>query len=476
MNRRFRFIKIMLCIFTCAVLGKNAQAMLKPKRFSMPSNTHSQRIKLQVPKIGASKIVKMGVPTSQSWLQSLKRPFSGTLFQQPKPVPVQVAKKDLPKLVTFVQKSGFATNPSNKGPISDSPWYKKAFARFKFNLSLCRQGTNLKFVTGKNVGNYLQKNRVSGLSDKDYGLLLFTGVNTSGSLLHEAVRSDRESVVKMLLEYGESVNTKDDCGRTPLFYAQSKGVVKALFEYGAEVDVRDNHGDTPLWWALQCGSLEHVKALLECGANANDRDDDDATPLHSLLRTSGGLCERSDDEKILIIKALLEHGANINAQDKYGCTPLHAGICAFNRSRFVKYLLEHGAGVNVRDKKGRTPLDRAFEIADDREVDFPQDTIFIQEDKKVIDILLQYGGVQYGARSGARSNQRAAHSRHARDTSDALVELGFERGDSPTHAQVKRAYRKLALEHHPDARGDANKFKKIQAAYDSLKDDYQEPI
>jgi len=46
--------------------------------------------------------------------------------------------------------------------------------------------------------------------------------------------------------------------------------------------------------------------------------------------------------------------------------------------------------------------------------------------------------------------------------------LGLERGASD--ADVKKAYRKLAMKHHPDKGGDPEQFKKIQAAYDILSD------
>jgi len=46
--------------------------------------------------------------------------------------------------------------------------------------------------------------------------------------------------------------------------------------------------------------------------------------------------------------------------------------------------------------------------------------------------------------------------------------LGLEKGASDT--DIKKAYRKLAMKHHPDKGGDPEQFKKIQAAYDILSD------
>lgn len=46
--------------------------------------------------------------------------------------------------------------------------------------------------------------------------------------------------------------------------------------------------------------------------------------------------------------------------------------------------------------------------------------------------------------------------------------LGLTR--DATADDIKKAYRKLAREHHPDKRGDPEKFKKVQEAYEVLKD------
>src|SRR5688500_19122171 len=47
--------------------------------------------------------------------------------------------------------------------------------------------------------------------------------------------------------------------------------------------------------------------------------------------------------------------------------------------------------------------------------------------------------------------------------------LGVPKG--ATADEIKKAYRKLAREHHPDSGGDEARFKEIQGAYDILSDD-----
>lgn len=43
--------------------------------------------------------------------------------------------------------------------------------------------------------------------------------------------------------------------------------------------------------------------------------------------------------------------------------------------------------------------------------------------------------------------------------------------ESASQDEIKRAYRKLAMQHHPDKGGDTNKFQEIQSAYDVIGDE-----
>ena len=56
----------------------------------------------------------------------------------------------------------------------------------------------------------------------------------------------------------------------------------------------------------------------------------------------------------------------------------------------------------------------------------------------------------------------------ADDDADLYDVLGVD--ESATPAEIKKAYRKLSLKHHPDKGGDANLFKEVTRAYEVLSD------
>jgi ankyrin repeat protein len=95
--------------------------------------------------------------------------------------------------------------------------------------------------------------------------------------------------VKLLLEKGAELETKDNVSRTPLSYAASNGqeaVVKLLLEKGAELETKDNVGQTPLLWAAEYGHEAVVKLLLaKDDVDPNPKDTDGCVPAS---RISGG--------------------------------------------------------------------------------------------------------------------------------------------------------------------------------------------
>jgi DnaJ-class molecular chaperone len=57
------------------------------------------------------------------------------------------------------------------------------------------------------------------------------------------------------------------------------------------------------------------------------------------------------------------------------------------------------------------------------------------------------------------------------DTDPLLV---LELSGTPTWDEIKKQYRKLVMKYHPDRGGDADSFKRVQAAYELLEKKYAE--
>ena len=68
------------------------------------------------------------------------------------------------------------------------------------------------------------------------------------SVLHVAVSSGHEDVLKFLLEQGGIVNCRTNSGDTPLHVAASAGhlkCVEVLLKHDADISLQDNSGKTP---------------------------------------------------------------------------------------------------------------------------------------------------------------------------------------------------------------------------------------
>lgn len=55
--------------------------------------------------------------------------------------------------------------------------------------------------------------------------------------------------------------------------------MRLLLEKGAELETKDNSGQTPLPWAAQSGHEDAVRLLLERGAELERKDHYSRTPL-----------------------------------------------------------------------------------------------------------------------------------------------------------------------------------------------------
>ena len=89
--------------------------------------------------------------------------------------------------------------------------------------------------------------------------------------LHMAAVEGHEAVVRLLLEMGANVATKDKSGMTARQFAAGEGyevVVQLLLGKWANVAARDSLGMTALHYAALRGHEAVVRLLLEKGANA----------------------------------------------------------------------------------------------------------------------------------------------------------------------------------------------------------------
>merc|ERR1712164_163319 len=77
-----------------------------------------------------------------------------------------------------------------------------------------------------------------------------------------------------------------------------------------------------------------------------------------------------------------------------------------------------------------------------------------------------FGGFPFGGMSG---QGMGGGRRKDVDTTKLYKVLGVEKNASAS--EIKKAYRKLAVKHHPDKGGDPDTFKEISKAYDILGDE-----
>jgi hypothetical protein len=168
------------------------------------------------------------------------------------------------------------------------------------------------------------------------------------SLLPEAVAAGNSMVVKLLLDKGVELESKDRSNKTPILTAVGKGyveIVQLLLEKGARLESRDLLRQTPLLIAVREGHVEIAKLLLEKGAQLETKGNSQWTPL--LRAVSKGQVE--------MVKLLVEKGANLEAKNFFNRTPLLIAVSK-GHVDIVKLLLGKGANLESEDKNGWTPL------------------------------------------------------------------------------------------------------------------------
>lgn len=223
------------------------------------------------------------------------------------------------------------------------------------------------------------------------------GVNALHKATKNATLGQSTPIMKLLLDYGLDVNSRDDRQQTPLHYASTQSWIEkleALLNLGADLSARDEEGITVMHYAAQLSTPDFVRWFADHGADVNWSDFNGETPIFwslkkclsrvSLFQTLLDLNADTNrvnvhGQTLLFFAAhawcpqttsiLLKLGADVNHRDGNGLTPLHWAVSSTQSYRddhpveVLKILIEHGADVNSRTLEGSTPLGMFRDLA-----------------------------------------------------------------------------------------------------------------
>ncbi len=151
---------------------------------------------------------------------------------------------------------------------------------------------------------------------------LFPKEFNTATPLHIAARGGHSQVVRMLLDYGASIDDLDSGLGTPLHYAAANGqtaVIKILLDSGANPNAVDSYLDSPCMAAASNGHVESVRTLLKVGVDTQLRNRYGQTALH-LAAISG-----AKNVFVLLMSTMSRH--DLGAEDIWGEPVLYGAIC-----------------------------------------------------------------------------------------------------------------------------------------------------
>ena len=153
--------------------------------------------------------------------------------------------------------------------------------------------------------------------------------------LHQAIRNGHVNIAALLLDYGTSIQTRDDSGRTALFEALSTPDVRGaalLLKNGIDISCHDFMGDTVLHEAARRGTFEHTLLFINQGIEIVVANKEGLTPLH--LAARHGCYE--------VANLLIRKGSGVSLRGSKGQTPLMYAASA-GHTQLCDMLLRLGA-------------------------------------------------------------------------------------------------------------------------------------
>lgn len=190
------------------------------------------------------------------------------------------------------------------------------------------------------------------------------------TLLFFAAEKGYAKLAAFLLSKGTKVNTRDRWNFTPLHEALNIETAEVLINNGALLNVKSNSGLTPLQSAVYSLRLDVARFLVSKGADSDiyldaaigrfERIQQQMQRNPKIINNPGVdgwtlLHHAAVAGQYKIVDFLISKNADINAKTIKGETSLHLAVSR-GRKKIVKLLILKGADVNVRNKYGNTPL------------------------------------------------------------------------------------------------------------------------
>ncbi|XP_061930336.1 serine/threonine-protein phosphatase 6 regulatory ankyrin repeat subunit A isoform X6 [Apis cerana] len=214
---------------------------------------------------------------------------------------------------------------------------------------------------------------------------------TGDSALHLAARRRDIDMVRILVDYGGTVDMQNGDGQTALHIASAEGdetLVKYFYGVRASASITDHQDRTPMHLAAENGHASIIELLADkFKASIFERTKDGSTLMHIASLNGHSECATMLFKKgvylhmpnkrgarsihtaakyghVGIISTLLQRGEKVDATTNDNYTALHIAVESA-KPAVVETLLGYGAEVHVRGGKLReTPLHIAARVAD----------------------------------------------------------------------------------------------------------------
>ncbi|XP_052775475.1 transient receptor potential cation channel subfamily A member 1-like [Mya arenaria] len=174
------------------------------------------------------------------------------------------------------------------------------------------------------------------------------------TVAHYAARTGNTMMLKLLIDFGSSLDARDQDVKTPLHIAAEFGnytsVEMLIATSRSETNDGDSDGRSPLMAACLSGHYKAARSLLALGADNSIRDENYCTAL--ILAASKG--------HVKVMQLLIDNFAEVNACDKIKNTALHMSA-AGGHVDAVRLLLNKNASPILLNSYKKSALDMALD-------------------------------------------------------------------------------------------------------------------